>query len=66
MKSKNLVKGDPLYIGSLNGRDKSGQTKDSSDDDTWQHLDQPSIEWFDAPIPDQATSPSSVRIASTQ
>ena len=52
MKSRNLAESDPIYIGSLNDRDESGQIKDPSDDDMWQHLDRLLVGWFDAPVPD--------------
>ena len=34
IKSRSLVESDPIYIGSLNGRDEGDQIEDLSDDDT--------------------------------
>ena len=51
---------DPIYIVPLDGRDESMPNEGLPNSDTWQHLGLSSVRRFDAPAPDQATSPPSV------
>ena len=66
VKSEALDMSDRIYIRPFDGRDESMPNEGFSDVDMWQRLGPSLVRQFDAPAPDQATSPPSARTVLAQ